>query len=183
MTKSKKSLVFKEDFRYGGEKSFLHNEGVIMKDKYDYNITVDEFEDKIEGLFETACNIDGRGRTGGILCVADSNGILLLIPQGEILNEDKRAQYNDHCQEKAFRLLRNKGHISSWQSRDCDNKKYGGAVLAGSLAFSFSGLSEHVDEAFSATVARRVSNGMTLKRWQNIQRISANPHMGKFGCL
>lgn len=66
----------------------------------------------------------------------------------------------DFCQEKTNRTrhyAKHQGHFSSWQSRDFDQKKYGGAITAPSdslgypegrdLLTGFSGLKEPADEA------------------------------------
>ncbi|MEK6891414.1 MAG: hypothetical protein AABX03_04745 [Nanoarchaeota archaeon] len=86
----------------------------------------------------------------------------------EIGNYDhsKRDKYASFSQEKAHRVysdwLRNKTAVSSWQTRQPEIDRYGGAVLFGYDYFkrgvsvplhdivSFSGLSEASDEAVSA---------------------------------
>jgi hypothetical protein len=131
-----------------------------------------------------ACRIDGRGKTGGYLCVASPYGNHLMCIIGQIPNPEKEAQYRKFCQEKALRLLRLSSHISSWESRDEVGKMYGGAVLADSnIVFSFSGLTEHMDEAFAAIVACHSRRGITPAQWNEIRRISKNPHMLSYGYL
>jgi hypothetical protein len=139
---------------------------------------------KIIGLAEknimAACKIDGRDRTGGMLCVADKSGVILICQIGEIADLEKAAQWRITCQEKTKRLLSVEFDYSSWQTRDFDNKKYGGAVRTkDGFIISFSGLSEHLDEAFSALIAHRMALGMGMWPWADIKRISNNPHMAE----
>ena len=61
-----------------------------------------------------------------------------------------------YAPEKADRLASHSIHISSWQSRDLNEHKYGGAIRVGEfgeLILSFSGLPEHADEALVLMVA------------------------------
>ena len=130
--------------------------------------------------FKKAGLLDGRGRTGGYLCVADSLGILLVCQIGD-LDAAKAFQYFTVCQEKAKRLMEN-GHISSWQSRDPDTKKYGGGVRTDNdVIFSFSGLTEHLDEALTAAVASLTKARLSPERWAEISEISRNPYMNNYG--
>lgn len=82
---------------------------------------------------------------------------LTVTQLGQFSDKDLANRCFSYCQEKASRLFLNKGHISSWQSRDFDAKKYGGAVTAPfdsrglsigrDLIVSISGLPEPGDEA------------------------------------
>ena len=56
--------------------------------------------------------------------------------------------------EKVHRLSQHLEHLSSWQSRDPDNNKWGGAIVAGIYYLSFSGLPELCDEAIVLITAR-----------------------------
>lgn len=69
----------------------------------------------------------------------------------------------EFAQEKVRRIRSKRGHISSWQSRDFDNEKYGGAILTPRnsqaistnkerLAIGVSGLTEKEDEAMSICI-------------------------------
>ena len=76
---------------------------------------------------------------------------------------DRFAKYQHFAREKAVRLKGQKDlHISSWQSRDASapdkmDHKYGGAIWVSSrLILSFSGFSEHEDEAVCAIAAHRI---------------------------
>jgi hypothetical protein len=92
---------------------------------------------------------------GGAFCLADTERELLYgvslvgSPSPENISE-----YITCCQEKAFRLLSH-GDASSWQTRDSDKKKWGGAIRCGLTIFSFSsGLSELEDEVIMLKVAQ-----------------------------
>ncbi len=98
-----------------------------------------------------------KARTGGYLTIVDrDNGQLLLqVRIGAIQkleDPDYGTKADKYCvlsAEKANRLVRyyrGQGHNSSWQSRDEKQKKYGGAIVAGNLIVSFSGLPERGDE-------------------------------------
>lgn len=74
---------------------------------------------------------------------------------GEMSDEDT---YRLYAQEKASRMLINhRDHATSWQSRDVENHKFGGAVRVSfsgiKLILSFSGYPEHCDEALMIALA------------------------------
>ena len=99
-----------------------------------------------------------QGRLGGFLCV--------LNPQiGEIVvtgligtepDEKKREKYKLLAEEKARRLALHPEHQSSWESRDPDKNRWGGAIRGTRLLFSFSGLPELWDEALMLVLAVRL---------------------------
>ncbi|MDP3784801.1 MAG: hypothetical protein Q8R12_01870 [bacterium] len=96
-----------------------------------------------------------EGRTGGYFCLADkTDGLPLLIVQVGEIPEVKAGKYLSFCQEKARRLAKNLSHASSWESRDPNQEKWGGAIRAekmNGLILSFSGLPELGDEAVMLT--------------------------------
>lgn len=101
-------------------------------------------------------------RWGGYFClyeicpgekISPDSPPLFLAKIGNPIPE-KVARYCQLCQEKARRLLENPDHLSSWQSRDPGQGKWGGAVRADGLVFSFSGLHEKADEAVVVNLAR-----------------------------
>jgi hypothetical protein len=116
--------------------------------------------DGIEEVVSLACRTDGRpGRNGGCLCIANPQGRVLAVFQvGSVQDDEAAKRYWTFCQEKATRLGQNPEHTSSWQTRDESVKKYGGAIRDedGNI-YSFSGLSEFLDEAVSAGAAILVS--------------------------
>jgi len=101
-------------------------------------------------------------RKGCYICVMAKTGskVLLISELGEC--DIKEADtYFKLSQEKAHRLLGH-GHFSSWQSRDFDAGKYGGAITAPpnsngyaigrEMVISISGLPEKGDEAVSLVI-------------------------------
>ena len=132
-----------------------------------------------------ACEIDGRGRQGGFLCIKDSFGKTVLVAMlGEVSDSEKALKYMAFCQEKAQRLHLNvaNGHISSWQSRNEQEEKYGGGIIdSKGRIFAFSGLSEHLDEALSLDIARQLDDSsLGRSRIEGIRGFSANPFIEYF---
>lgn len=120
---------------------------------------------------------DLSGRTGGLLSVRHPDGIPhLVLILGEI-PEEKVGKYYDFSLEKGFRLSLNASpplcHLSSWESRDPEKNKWGGAIVAGDTIFSFSGFPELVDEAFSLYIAWALRL-LTADEVFKIARISQN---------
>jgi len=77
---------------------------------------------------------------------------------GEVAQEKAFQEYRLNAQEKASRLLVNhRDHATSWQSRNAENNKYGGAIRVNfsgiGLIMSFSGYSEQYDEALMLALA------------------------------
>ena len=132
-----------------------------------------------EFFFEKAAMLDSRGRTGGFLCVAEPNGKILLVCQiGEVVDPADAARYLVFCQEKATRLALNPESISSWQTRNEADNKYGGAVRGpDGRIFSFSGLSEHLDEVLAMKVAFLDKHP---RRRADIASVSGNPFLPEF---
>ncbi len=89
---------------------------------------------------------------------------------------DDSEQYLAFSQEKAERL---QGlwhqHLSSWQSRDPDNGRWGGAICADQLIISFSGLPELVDEAVVTAAAYWLGEITEYSQVLKIADISRNP--------
>jgi len=95
-------------------------------------------------------------KNGGYFCIRDrkDNRVLLMMQVGEVAPEKV-----DMCfalaQEKGERLFEMRGlHKSSWQSRNPEADKWGGAIIVGDLILSFSGLPELADEAAMLRLAR-----------------------------
>lgn len=103
-------------------------------------------------------------RKGGELTIALRDmGEIRIVPVGTVMDMDKASMYKRFSQEKAHRLysdwLRNPETISSWQTRQEEIDRYGGAVLfydsnSAPGIISFSGLKEHVDEAVSLSIGK-----------------------------
>ncbi len=91
--------------------------------------------------------------------------------------EDVSKLFQEGSMEKAMRLHRAAGkrkHVSSYQSRNPEKNKYGGAILAkGKWVISFSGITEKVDELIAIRVACRLKV-MDENRMNEIFAISGN---------
>ncbi|OHB04587.1 MAG: hypothetical protein A2920_01445 [Candidatus Zambryskibacteria bacterium RIFCSPLOWO2_01_FULL_43_17] len=121
-------------------------------------------------------NMAGKSVAGYVCIYGDySDGgfprIISLSPIGEVLPTSESFFFAD---EKAKRLSSHPTHVSSWQSRDKERKRYGGAIRAGALILSFSGLPEWVDEALMVAVAADM-NRITEEEIARVTRISENP--------
>jgi hypothetical protein len=94
----------------------------------------------------------------------------------------KLEAYKFNSLEKAKRLIEmvdRPEHVSSWQSRDFDNKKYGGAIAGYDAVFSFSGLPEKLDEYLMVVLAWQLGN-IDQNRIEEIARISDNEFIDQF---
>lgn len=118
---------------------------------------------------------EGLGKPYGFVCVADSNGsTILLFLVGEIEEDGKmRAELSRaYCQERAQRLGRNPDHISSWESRDEELHKLGGAIRSGKLIYSFSVFSEEWNEACAITMARLNGSSPRTRKMRKLSQTS-----------
>ena len=115
------------------------------------------------------------GREGGYLCIADGkNGLPILTVLVGKVPPHKARKYLAFCQEKAGRLAGNRGHLSSWESRDPQKDHWGGAIRFNDYILSFSGLPEMGDEAAMLVAAMRSNIGATVVK--NIAQRSKNPY-------
>lgn len=87
----------------------------------------------------------------------------------------KNLRYQTLSAEKAFRLAARPDDLSSWQSRDPNDDKWGGAVRGDTSIFSFSGLPELADEAISLYVAIEFEE-LTPEKAMEIAKISSNEY-------
>ncbi len=118
-------------------------------------------------------------RTGGTLVVLALINPLLpfrAMPIGSVDDPAKATAYQGFALEKAERLAAGcfgGGQVSSWQTKDEALERYAGAIRAGGLVFSFSGLPELADEALVLALAVRMTR---LARQQaiDIARLSGN---------
>ncbi len=97
-------------------------------------------------------------KTGGYISVFDLGDKRLeyVGVVGEPAPHEKWSAYAYNSGEKGTRLLATHeelGHLTSFESRDPENGKWGGAIVAGYYIFSFSGLPEQADEAVMLVVA------------------------------
>lgn len=93
---------------------------------------------------------------------------------------DQLLRYVNFANEKAARLSKRPGDISSWQSRNVDAQQYGGAVCRDlSIIFSFSGFSEHEDELICALAGNEL--GLIGNIWLGeIRKASGNELFSAF---
>ncbi len=108
---------------------------------------------------------DSGGRTGGYLSVFCEDTMFddkehgptpeASLVVGTIASPEKRGKYWDFSCEKPVRIWRNKekGHVSSFQSRNLSKQCFGGGIKADCYYIGFSGLPEHADEALGLIVA------------------------------
>ncbi len=117
-------------------------------------------------------------KTGGCLCIADLNGTVHLKSFIGQVPRVKMAGYWELSEEKARRLSNHQmlsRHVSSWQSRNGQYDRWGGAIKASKYILSFSGLPEMYDEMFMVLVGIGGSY-LTSRQAQEIADISSNPH-------
>jgi len=95
-------------------------------------------------------------RRGGFICIRglEVDSYIFGMPIGEI-NPEKREKYELFAEEKMRRLMKNPSHFSSWQTRNPEEGKWGGAIRLPQCLLSFSGLPELLDEAFMVGLAYR----------------------------
>lgn len=138
---------------------------------------------------EKACKIAKRVTSLAIQQLADSSKMggyfcLLDIQTGSILvttiigtvNSSKALKYKQLAEEKALRLhhlhIFGGSVISSYQSRNEEEEKWGGAVLGERFIYSFSGLPELHDECISLSIAS-VAGDIPTYRAEEIMSYSA----------
>ncbi len=135
-------------------------------------------------LAEVARVSDMRDREGGmfVLMRAVTGEIIVGPKQVGQINNGKEDKYAEFAQEKPVRLLEHPDHCLSWESRDPDNNKWGGAVNDGLFVWSFSGLSEEQDEALvlmASHLCGRIRNGdpKAMAEISNNRIIIDNPYL------
>lgn len=137
-----------------------------MKDKNDSDKiggkTVFEIVNTASQVVGATTNVQGnedRNREGGYLVVREKeSGKIILLERIGRCPPANVVKYLEFAQEKGARLnkLIVAGDISSWGSRDPEEGKWGGAIVAGDLIVSFSGLKEIIDEAVVLVLSLRL---------------------------
>lgn len=136
----------------------------------------------ILGYLARILRADGEeGKRWGYLTIRRrEDGRVLLVTQIGECPEEKAEKYMRLSLEKGERLHYFQTHndISSWQSRNTSESRYGGAICAGPLILSFSGLPEYADEAAMIKLARFLGliRPMTCHR---LALISGNHYVDK----
>ncbi|MDB4991798.1 MAG: hypothetical protein JWL75_43 [Parcubacteria group bacterium] len=113
---------------------------------------INGFEVLLGGYPELCDTLRSEGKLGGYACVAQQDGLPILIMALGEPNEAKSATRLEFCQEKVRRLAANTAHSLSFESRDPDNNKWGGAARGKRYIVSFSGMPERLDEYFALAV-------------------------------
>jgi len=126
-----------------------------------------------------------REKEGGILTVGLDGFAQKYCLEVRTFPWKKRDRYTRLSQEKAYRAyahcLRRPGvAVSSWQTRDDKDERWGGAVLfppLGALAnvISFSGLAEVTDEAVALTLGYKLGLVTDPQYAVRVTQISGNP--------
>ena len=131
-------------------------------------------QSSINTIVQRACQLIGNSdKKGGYFCVTDLKGsILLVMLIGEVA-EEKIPRYSKVCIEKAQWLASHADHVSSWQSRNEAEDKWGGAIKTKDFIFSFSGLPEMWDEACMVAVAAHFITRDDIHKIDGISRCSA----------
>lgn len=119
-----------------------------------------QFARKLVSVAPELCSNSDKESKSGHLFVCELNGYNLNTVVSESIGATScDRKYRRFAWEKAFRLasdvIRDPNSVSSWQTRDANMDRYGGAVALRACAglmppydiFSFSGSSQHTDEA------------------------------------
>lgn len=88
---------------------------------------------------------------------------------------EKAQKYYNFSIEKARRLLGRPSDLSSYQTRDPDNDRWGGAIRSEPNIISISGFPELWDEAIGLAMAVQ-SCSLNASKAREIAAISNNPH-------
>ena len=116
-------------------------------------------------------------KTGGYFCLMDlQTGAILTTTIIGSVTPEKAIRYKWLAEEKALRLFRlhtlsASPHISSYQSKDEKEDKWGGSVLGNRFIYSFSGFPQIIDEIAMLATALNFGD-MPLDRAQEIMLIS-----------
>ncbi len=114
--------------------------------------------------------------------------ILFTIPFGECseVPPEKWDKYFELSQEKATRLFSQvnmhlpNGHTSSFESRNEEEDKYGGAIYSDchhhQHIFSFSGMPELIDEAMMLVLAKKLAQDTGSAIVTKIEALERNPY-------
>ena len=141
-------------------------------------VVLDTVLEKFQPQFKTK-----RETTGGYFILADG---LSGLPEFSMflgqLPDERAAEVVHYAAEKARRLAvtsLEESHHLSWQSRDPDLNRWGGAVFFhdADKILSFSGFPELWDEAAMLALGVRLFDASSMDIF-GLARISDNPHIG-----
>ena len=149
------------------------------------NLQIGE-HDLLEVLDQVSLNVNAfielpdaaRDRRGGYFTVVSRTESPQVITITKIGNPalEESSTYFDFSQEKANRLIASVELLSSFQNRDPDNGRWGGAIKTSDYILSFSGLPELGDEAVMLLTAYTFC-WLTEEQIVEIAKISSNPHV------
>lgn len=98
-----------------------------------------------------------KGPKGGCFCLMEKEtGIIFFTSFFGNSPKEKMKKRFELAQEKANRLFQHPEHKTSWESRDPNNDKWGGAVSGKKYIYSFSGFPENMDTVAMAKLAELV---------------------------
>lgn len=121
-------------------------------------------------------------RAGGYLVLMEAHtGAIVSITRVGVVMPEKEQKYISFASEKARRLFAthkvNPDIVTSWQSRNPDDDKWGGAIWSKNWIVSFSGLPELADEAMSLSVAAAMEKDpMPEDEAKATAAITSNPY-------
>lgn len=117
-----------------------------------YEAIWESFATLYETYDEVLDPIRAQGKKiGGYACITDLTGRPLLIMAIGECDPDKAEKQLEFCQEKCRRLAAHHEHELSYQSRNPEQNRWGGAAQGKDLIASFSGLPERLDEYLALT--------------------------------
>jgi len=113
-------------------------------------------------------------KSGYLTIRQKADGKILLVAEIGNCPFSKAEKYLRLSLEKGERLFRHPKHLSSWQSRDPEKEKYGGAIVTNEFILSFSGFREYLDEAMVLVLAEFL-RWISREQAEKIAAISNNP--------
>ena len=139
-----------------------------------YIIYVTYFENHImPAIINLRENPKPHKRSGYLTIRSKTNGKILFVAEIGDCPQFKAKRYFEFSVEKGERLFHHPKHISSWQSRDPEKEKRGGAIVGSELIISFSGLPELLDEA-AVIVFAKFFGWISDKQTEKIANASNN---------
>jgi hypothetical protein len=168
--------------------------GVEMLSRKISGLSFEFFVSEMSKILDNArgmSSIPGRENDRrGYLTLMDgiSGEIIFTVPFGEI-PKDKDEKYFKFSQEKAERLFSQvnmhlpSNHTSSFQSRNEEEEKYGGAIYfefhTTVIILSFSGMPELVDEAMMLVLGDKIKRYIQKPLRKKIEACDRNPYFEK----
>ena len=172
-------------------KNTFFSTGIEMLSKKIAGLSFEFFISQMSKILDNArgmSDLPGReyDRRGYLTLMNGITGeIIFTVPFGEI-PEDKDEIYFRFSQEKASRLFSQVNlhlpnvHTSSFQSRNEEEEKYGGAIYfdlhSAVIILSFSGMPELIDEAMMLVLGNKVKALLNEPLLRKIEACDRNPY-------